>query len=166
MSRKAPIGGRTFSAINFEIVCAGTENRDSGVADVEVCSYQCQCAQNQALGGSEFAEEACHDTQIKRSALSNSLLDIHEQCKLLALDCQPISNFVSVVAGEKAQRRGSVGSLDSGMSVSFQSTSASTCSRSDKLANKGKAGLHNHQSFLGGLFNKKPNSVVVKSTEV
>ncbi|KAJ3639806.1 hypothetical protein Zmor_003142 [Zophobas morio] len=127
----------------------GTENRDSGVADVEVCSYQCQCAQNQALGGSECAEEACHDTQIKRSALSNSLLDIHEQ-----------------FAGEKAQRRGSVGSLDSGMSVSFQSTSASTCSRSDKLANKGKAGLHNHQSFLGGLFNKKPNSVVVKSTEV
>ncbi|EFA11203.1 IQ motif and SEC7 domain-containing protein 1 isoform X2 [Tribolium castaneum] len=128
----------------------GTENRDSGVADVEVCSYQCPCSQNQALGGSECAEEVGHDTQIKRSALSNSLLDIHEQ-----------------FAGEKAQRRGSVGSLDSGMSVSFQSTSASTCSRSDKLANKGKPGLHNHQSFLGGLFNKKQqNNVAVKSTEV
>ncbi|XP_044257059.1 IQ motif and SEC7 domain-containing protein 1 isoform X2 [Tribolium madens] len=128
----------------------GTENRDSGVADVEVCPYQCPCSQNQALGGSECAEEVGHDTQIKRSALSNSLLDIHEQ-----------------FAGEKAQRRGSVGSLDSGMSVSFQSTSASTCSRSDKLANKGKPGLHNHQSFLGGLFNKKQqNNVAVKSTEV
>ncbi|XP_068917650.1 IQ motif and SEC7 domain-containing protein 1 isoform X4 [Tenebrio molitor] len=57
----------------------GTENRDSGVADVEVCSYQCPCSQNQALGGSECVDDAGHDTQIKRSALSNSLLDIHEQ---------------------------------------------------------------------------------------
>lgn len=59
------------------------------------------------------------------------------------------------------------------MSVSFQSTSASTCSRNEKLANKGKAGLHNHQSFLGGLFNKKQQNnaaaaaaAAVKSTEV
>jgi IQ motif/SEC7 domain-containing protein len=65
-------------------VFTGTENRDSGVADVEVCSYQCPCSQNQALGGSECVDDAGHDTQIKRSALSNSLLDIHEQCKLLA----------------------------------------------------------------------------------
>lgn len=36
-----------------------------------------------------------------------------------------------VVGNEKPQRRGSVGSLDSGMSISFQSTSASTGSRSD-----------------------------------
>lgn len=35
------------------------------------------------------------------------------------------------VGTEKPQRRGSVGSLDSGMSISFQSTSASTGSRSD-----------------------------------
>lgn len=38
--------------------------------------------------------------------------------------------FLSV-GNEKPQRRGSVGSLDSGMSISFQSTSASTGSRSD-----------------------------------
>ncbi|KAJ8970016.1 hypothetical protein NQ314_001445 [Rhamnusium bicolor] len=121
----------------------GTENRDSGVADVEVCPCQCPCSQNPAMGANKLCtEEIPHDTQIKRSALSNSLLDIHEQ-----------------FAGEKAQRRGSVGSLDSGMSVSFQSTSASTCSRSDKLAGKqvGKPGIHNHQGFLGGLFNKKAN---------
>lgn len=37
----------------------------------------------------------------------------------------------SAVGTEKPQRRGSVGSLDSGMSISFQSTSASTGSRSD-----------------------------------
>lgn len=74
--------------------------------------------------------------------------------------------IVSVVAGEKAQRRGSVGSLDSGMSVSFQSTSASTCSRTEKVPNKGKPGVHYQHSFLGSLFNKKQTGVAVKSTEV
>lgn len=77
---------------------------------------------------------------------------------------------VSVVTGEKAQRRGSVGSLDSGMSVSFQSTSASTCSRSDKVLYKGKPIYYPH-SFLGGLFNKRQTAggggvTVAKSTEV
>ncbi|KAK9890484.1 hypothetical protein WA026_010565 [Henosepilachna vigintioctopunctata] len=128
---------------------SGTENRDSGVADVEVCACQYPCSKAQAGSADVCNEESGHEQQIKRSALSNSLLDIHEQ-------------FV----GEKAQRRGSVGSLDSGMSVSFQSTSASTCSRSDKLMNKGKPAHHlNHQSFLGGLF-KKPGNIPVKSTEV
>lgn len=58
----------------------------------------------------------------------------------------------SVVAGEKAQRRGSVGSLDSGMSVSFHSSSTSN----DKfnMANKTKSSPY-QQSFLGGLFNKR-----------
>lgn len=70
------------------------------------------------------------------------------------------------VTGEKVQRRGSVGSLDSGMSVSFQSTSASTCSRSDKLPNKGGKQVHYQPSFLGGLFNKKQTGVPAKTTEV
>lgn len=61
---------------------SGTENRDSGVADIEVCPCQCPCAQNQGLGQSEVGIDG-HEVQIKRSALSNSLLDIHEQCKLL-----------------------------------------------------------------------------------
>ncbi|GJQ68086.1 putative regulation of ARF protein signal transduction [Trypoxylus dichotomus] len=117
-----------------------TENRDSGVSDIEVV---CGCPN---------ASNDEDDTQIKRSALSNSLLDIHEQ-----------------FTGEKAQRRGSVGSLDSGMSVSFQSTSASTCSRSDKVLYKGKP-VHYPHSFLGGLFNKKQQSpggvAIAKSTEV
>lgn len=65
-----------------------------------------------------------------------------------------VSNVVSVV-GEKAscQRRGSVGSLDSGMSVSFQSTSASTVSRDSSP--HCKAPPKHQQSFLGGLFNKR-----------
>ncbi|XP_018044989.1 PREDICTED: IQ motif and SEC7 domain-containing protein 1 isoform X6 [Atta colombica] len=67
----------------------GAENRDSGVADVEICPCPGTC--------SDRTETVDVDTQLKRSALSNSLLDIHEQ-----------------FAGEKPQRRGSVGSLDSG----------------------------------------------------
>lgn len=85
-----------------------SENRDSGVADVEVCPCPFQSPQ-----GSE-STNGNHDTaaQLKRSALSNSLLDMHEQ-----------------FGNEKPQRRGSVGSLDSGMSISFQSTTASSASR-------------------------------------
>lgn len=83
---------------------SGSENRDSGVADVEVCS--CPCAQGSILvknNGEERANGANinpgsttntgntiqqtdatqRDAQLKRSALSNSLLDIHDQCKLL-----------------------------------------------------------------------------------
>lgn len=47
-----------------------SENRDSGVADVEV-PFPHQSPQN----------ETQHEAQLKRSALSNSLLDMHEQCK-------------------------------------------------------------------------------------
>lgn len=59
----------------------GTENRDSGVADVEVCPCQCPCAQSQGISSENNTEDLGHDMQVKRSALSNSLLDIHEQCK-------------------------------------------------------------------------------------
>ncbi|XP_058831509.1 IQ motif and SEC7 domain-containing protein 1 isoform X2 [Topomyia yanbarensis] len=106
-----------------------SENRDSGVADVEVCAgqyhnhhlHQGNGGPNGAgVGGGGVSPSECgiahthSEAQLKRSALSNSLLDMHEQ-----------------FGNEKPQRRGSVGSLDSGMSISFQSTSASTGSRSD-----------------------------------
>lgn len=55
-------------------VRGSSENRDSGVADVEVCPYPGNCT--------ERSETIDNDSQLKRSALSNSLLDIHEQCKL------------------------------------------------------------------------------------
>ncbi|XP_033219763.1 IQ motif and SEC7 domain-containing protein 1 isoform X2 [Belonocnema kinseyi] len=118
------------------------ENRDSGVADVEVCPCPGSC--------SERSETTDMESQLKRSALSNSLLDIHEQ-----------------FAGEKPQRRGSVGSLDSGMSISFQSTSASSMSQGIKHHGQvhpthpgttipgGSKGLAQQPSFLGGLFNKR-----------
>ncbi|XP_055704900.1 IQ motif and SEC7 domain-containing protein 1 isoform X1 [Phlebotomus papatasi] len=118
------------------------ENRDSGVADVEVCPCPYQTSPS---------ETTQHDAQLKRSALSNSLLDMHEQ-----------------FGNEKPQRRGSVGSLDSGMSISFQSTSASSGSRSDskvRLMHPGTASgtpqanttpLHHPQpGFLGGIFHKR-----------
>ncbi|XP_011302705.1 IQ motif and SEC7 domain-containing protein 1 isoform X2 [Fopius arisanus] len=120
----------------------GSENRDSGVADVEVCPCPGPC--------SERTEVADLDPQLKRSALSNSLLDIHEQ-----------------FAGEKPQRRGSVGSLDSGMSISFQSTSASSMSQGVKHSGQvhpvhpgatipgGGKGIVQQPSFLGGLFAKR-----------
>ncbi|XP_012141416.1 brefeldin-resistant Arf-GEF family protein schizo isoform X7 [Megachile rotundata] len=118
----------------------GAENRDSGVADVEICPCPGPC--------SERSETTDTDTQLKRSALSNSLLDIHEQ-----------------FAGEKPQRRGSVGSLDSGMSISFQSTSASSMSQGIKHPGHpihpgatipgGAKGLAQQPSFLGGLFAKR-----------
>uniref|UniRef100_A0A1I8MQ68 Uncharacterized protein n=1 Tax=Musca domestica TaxID=7370 RepID=A0A1I8MQ68_MUSDO len=85
-----------------------SENRDSGVADVEVCPCPYQTPQP-----NEHAQNTADSTQqLKRSALSNSLLDIHEQ-----------------FGNDKPQRRGSVGSLDSGMSISFQSTTTSNASR-------------------------------------
>ncbi|XP_058460091.1 IQ motif and SEC7 domain-containing protein 1 isoform X3 [Malaya genurostris] len=106
-----------------------SENRDSGVADVEVCAGQYHHhhlhqgnggPSGNGISGGGVSPSECgiahthSEAQLKRSALSNSLLDMHEQ-----------------FGNEKPQRRGSVGSLDSGMSISFQSTSASTGSRSD-----------------------------------
>lgn len=51
----------------------GSENRDSGVADVEVCPCPYQAEQN--------VNKLQQDQHLKRSALSNSLLDMHEQCE-------------------------------------------------------------------------------------
>lgn len=74
---------------------------------------------------------------------------------------------IPLVAGEKPQRRGSVGSLDSGMSISFQSTSASSMSQGIKHPGQvhpihsgatipgGGKGLPQQPSFLGGLFAKR-----------
>lgn len=53
--------------------CSGSsENRDSGVADIEGCPCPFQSTQN---------DMQLDTTQLKRSALSNSLLDMHEQSR-------------------------------------------------------------------------------------
>ncbi|XP_060807451.1 IQ motif and SEC7 domain-containing protein 2 [Amyelois transitella] len=94
------------------------ENRDSGVADVEIDHQQCMdhvhmhgvvvppppsCPAPAAPP--RPAHHPPPTTIIKRNVLSNSLVDINDPVAL---------------AAERLQRRGSVGSLDSGMSVSFQ----------------------------------------------
>ncbi|CAK1546729.1 unnamed protein product [Leptosia nina] len=96
------------------------ENRDSGVADVEI-DHQ-QCMDHMHIHGvvppppscpAPAAPRASHPpptTIVKRNVLSNSLVDINDPVAL---------------AAERLQRRGSVGSLDSGMSVSFQQGSRS-----------------------------------------
>lgn len=133
-----------------------SENRDSGVADVEVCPCPFQQVNN---GGT--ITEVQPEAQLKRSALSNSLLDMHEQCKLIFLLIFILIYlwfFLFIIVGvEKPQRRGSVGSLDSGMSISFQSTSASTnSSRNDsKRILQHPGGPHQQPGLFGGIFNKR-----------
>ncbi|XP_073958776.1 uncharacterized protein isoform X3 [Choristoneura fumiferana] len=92
------------------------ENRDSGVADVDL-DHQ-QCMDHVHVHGvvvppppscpAPTAPRHPHNPPptsiIKRNVLSNSLVDINDPA----------------MAAERLQRRGSVGSLDSGMSVSFQ----------------------------------------------
>lgn len=51
---------------------SNSDNRDSGVADIEGCPCPFQSPQN---------EIQMDTTQLKRSALSNSLLDMHEQSR-------------------------------------------------------------------------------------
>lgn len=73
-----------------------SENRDSGVADVEGGPFQSSTASSPAtesnggVGGSGSGVATHHggnsgggeqQHQLKRSALSNSLLDMHEQCE-------------------------------------------------------------------------------------
>nr|CAD7597268.1 unnamed protein product [Timema genevievae] len=61
----------------------------------------------------------------------------------------------------KPQRRGSMGSLDSGMSVSFQSMSPSSTTHEPSQitmqpsSSKGSKGMVHQQSFLGVLFAKR-----------
>lgn len=64
---------------------APPENRDSGVADVEVCPYAPQVQDDNN-------KRTLVETQLKRSALSNSLLDIHEQCTFTSTDPDSAEN--------------------------------------------------------------------------
>ncbi|XP_013782511.1 IQ motif and SEC7 domain-containing protein 1-like isoform X2 [Limulus polyphemus] len=121
------------------------ENRDSGVADIVIFPTNSQ--ENIRLSPDR------QSSNLKRSTLSNSLLDLHDQQM------------------NKPIRRGSAGSLDSGMSVSFQSSSASTGSQDSQsqavASNRTHVPLQqgtmgtpserfvNQQGFLGGLFGKK-----------
>lgn len=67
---------------------SSSENRDSGVADVEVCPCPGSCLDRSEIVDSEM--------QMKRSALSNSLLDIHEQCKYFCSSIKASSEKTSL----------------------------------------------------------------------
>jgi len=94
-------------------VSVSSDNRDSGVNDCDshdtaVSRVRYGLADKGGGGGGN---------NLKRSAINNSLLDLTENNhNILAY---PVYNNQ-----EKPVRRGSVGSLDSGMSISFQSGSA------------------------------------------
>lgn len=99
------------------------ENRDSGVVgDIESIQF----TSSKSFEAKSASNNDIQSGQLKRGgALSNSLLDIHDQCKicLLIFSRMDVNRFLFLVGNECRQRRGSVGSLDSGMSISFQSTS-------------------------------------------
>ena len=137
------------------------DNRDSGVADLdhsggsattlEETSTPTPARRPNARSITRDAVMRAPEMALKRSTLSNSLLDIHDPT-------------------ERYQRRGSVGSLDSGMSISFQSsTTNSTVSRDSSPKNLQTATgpvlhhaaavkvrtLQHQSSFLGNIFQKR-----------
>jgi len=87
----------------------GDQHRDSGMGG-EIAGEGGGEQQRSRFGG--------HDTNLKRSAINNSLLDLSDGHSVLGYS---MGGYDKHGVGA---RRGSVGSLDSGMSVSFQSGSA------------------------------------------
>ncbi|XP_075987186.1 brefeldin-resistant Arf-GEF family protein schizo isoform X2 [Anticarsia gemmatalis] len=127
------------------------ENRDSGVADVEIDHGQCMdhvhmhgvvvppppsCPAPAAP--SRLSQNPPPTSIIKRNVLSNSLVDINDPVAL---------------AAERLQRRGSVGSLDSGMSVSFQQGSRNALhATSPRHPNEQRSPGGRLFSGIGGIF--------------
>jgi IQ motif/SEC7 domain-containing protein len=87
-------------------VSVSSDNRDSGITDLDHHDTPARSR----YGSVESS------VNMKRGAINNSLLDLSDNHNLL-----PYQGYAQQ---EKPIRRGSVGSLDSGMSVSFQSGSA------------------------------------------
>lgn len=161
------------SSTSGSLLTSGRDNRDSGVADMDHSGSVTALEETSTplsrrpsngggVGGVGQRSVVIRDTTgrteatLKRTTLSNSLLDIHDPA-------------------ERYQRRGSVGSLDSGMSISFQSsTTNSTMSRDSSpknlqhqqlVGNNAAAaavaptaskvrGLQHQSSFLGNIFHK------------
>ncbi|XP_037557572.1 uncharacterized protein LOC119434496 [Dermacentor silvarum] len=124
------------------------DQRDSGLADMEATG------EGNGGGSTLLAQSPC----LKRSALSNSLLDLHDQQTAV----RPV-------------RRGSAGSLDSGMSISFQSSAASSVSRESSphtvqhpdgavAAAATSSGDGTRHGFLGNLFGKRGRHMAVTTT--
>lgn len=160
-----PPPGMGALASSSNLLASGRDNRDSGVADMDhngsvTTLEETSTPLSRRTSNSSVQQRSVviresgggrTEATLKRTTLSNSLLDIHD----------PV---------ERYQRRGSVGSLDSGMSISFQSsTTNSTMSRDSSpknlqphhhhqpaMAAAGKVprGLQHQSSFLGNIFHK------------
>jgi IQ motif/SEC7 domain-containing protein len=101
----------------------GNDNRDSGITDPTpndspVAATASHSPDKSAHTLAAAAGAATNGIVLRRSAINNSLLDLSDP------------------SAEKMTRRGSVGSLDSGMSVSFQSNSVTG---SFSIGNNGNA---------------------------
>ncbi|KAL3245190.1 hypothetical protein MRX96_018322 [Rhipicephalus microplus] len=110
------------------------DQRDSGLADMEATG------EGNGGDGSLLAQSPC----LKRSALSNSLLDLHDQ----QTAARPV-------------RRGSAGSLDSGMSSATSSVSQESSPHTVQYPDGAAAavatsvGDGTRHGFLGNLFGKR-----------
>jgi len=93
--------------VSARVSTSSHDNRDSGVND---------CDPNDVHNRGRYGLTES-SVSLKRSAINNSLLDLTDNHNLLAYPGYTNHH-------DKPVRRGSVGSLDSGMSVSFQSGSA------------------------------------------
>jgi len=120
-----------------------TDNRDSGVND---------CDSQQSSTRSRYGGESGN---LKRSAINNSLLDLAENHNTM-----PYPGFN---IHDKPVRRGSVGSLDSGMSVSFQSGSAGSAGTVSQESSPQQQQLiiltaRNHHQLTGGAVRQSKQS--------
>ncbi|KAL7031591.1 hypothetical protein ACKWTF_007068 [Chironomus riparius] len=119
------------------------ENRDSGVGDIDAIEF----TTSKSFETKSSSNNDVQNGQLKRGgALSNSLLDIHDQ-----------------FGNECRQRRGSVGSLDSGMSISFQSTSTNNNNASNGKNAENSAYIQQQQQSTSANIRQvqPPNNVII-----
>lgn len=92
---------------------------------------------------------------LKRGAINNSLLD-------LVTDSGSVLGFTTAgfgSVGDKPNRRGSVGSLDSGMSVSFQSGSAGSAGTVSQESSPQQLAVKTGTVHCHGLPNPRPRKL-------
>jgi len=115
----------------------GDQHRDSGVGgDMGATGAGPETGHNRARHNNT------QDSNLKKSAINNSLLDLSDNHSVLGYTLGGVST-----------RRGSVGSLDSGMSVSFQSGSAGSAGTVSQESSPQQPGSH-HGHVMGHVFSR------------
>jgi len=137
-------------------VSHSSDNRDSGVTD-------CDQVDTPSSNSRRYIAANGNNGNLKRSAINNSLLDLADGHHNLAA-------FQNYTGQDKPTRRGSVGSLDSGMSVSFQSGSAGSAgtvsqeSSPQQIASRGGAVQQQQQQLCKR--ERKTSSSKIQSTNL